>query len=184
VSRVRSGLEKILIGAVDFIEAIARLRLGAAARLSVELVQQASGLGKPPETSDPTAKLEAAAENVREALTALVEIKSVYLAEESRLNELLTSLREKQSELARLQASHEAAERLRQEDAHALRNVLGINELEGAVRSGKIAGFITGVLASLLASLIFLGGQWFYENKIYPQRPAAVPHKSSPFVKH
>jgi hypothetical protein len=162
----RSPLAAAVIASVDIVEAIITLRFGRAVRtvfdLSDELARhRLSGAGL---EEDPTDKLNAASKHLRDALGAIEQMRVVYDREEERLTNLIADLNEKREQLGKLAKDHEVAAKLRNQDVEAVRSVLGIGEIERAIRGGKIAGFVTGVLASILASIIFLGAQRFYDR--------------------
>lgn len=108
--------------------------------------------------------LEQSETNLRNALKAIEQMKRESEAEQVRLESLAKEADTTRRDLEDILKDHALAQELRAKDKDALRRSLGLVEIERAIKKGKISGFITGVLASLVAALVFLGGSMLYER--------------------
>jgi chromosome segregation ATPase len=98
-------------------------------------------------------KIEKARENLTEAVTALDDLRDRYADEQERLTNLLNDVKQKRAEYAKATGDLTKTRELLRADQETLRRVLGIND-----RRSKIIGFVSGVLASLIATLLWFGG--------------------------
>ena len=107
------------------------------------------------------AKIEKARTNMAEAVTALDDLRDQYTTEQDRLTKLLAEVKEKRAEYATATSDLVKTRELLQRDQDSLRRILGIND-----RRSKIVGFISGVLASLVATAL-----WFLLPKLWQAFP-------------
>jgi hypothetical protein len=100
--------------------------------------------------------------SLRNALKAIETMRSKSEEEKIRLEKLAAEADSTRQNLETIRRDHQMAKELKDIDKNILRRSLGIDDIERALRTGKISGFITGILASLVAALIFLGGTILY----------------------
>ena len=98
-------------------------------------------------------KIEKARENLTEAVTALDDLRDRYADEQERLTNLLNDVKQKRAEYDKATGDLTKTRELLRADQETLRRVLGIND-----RRSKIIGFVSGVLASLIATLLWFAG--------------------------
>ncbi|WP_319521684.1 hypothetical protein [uncultured Desulfosarcina sp.] len=92
-----------------------------------------------------------------EAVEAIELLKSEYLEENERLGNLMNEVKTKKAEYEKTSNKLDLTKDMLQKDQEALKKVLGIDE-----RRSKIAGFLSGVIASIVATAI-----WVYGPKIW-----------------
>ncbi len=97
-------------------------------------------------------KIEAAQRNLAEAVEALDSLKVEYLDENKRLGKLLDDVKKKREEYHDATRELDVIKNLTSEEREQLRRSLGFND-----RRSKIVGFIAGVLASLIATGLWVG---------------------------
>jgi hypothetical protein len=98
-------------------------------------------------------KISTAQSHLAQAVESIDSIKSEFTAEKSRLDTLLKEIQAKKLEYERAASELETARDLLGKDKAQLRSALGLDE-----RRGRVSGFVAGVLASLLASVIWAKG--------------------------
>jgi len=103
-------------------------------------------------------KLNSAQKHLTDAVESLDTLRAQYIEENDRLTRLLEQVNTKKAEYDKTSNDLSLTKDLLQKDQDTLKRVLGVNE-----RRAKIAGFISGVLASLLATVI-----WVYGPKVWP----------------
>src|SRR5574340_260910 len=107
---------------------------------------------------DPAAKLELARRQLLEALDAIDSLKMQYSHYRDRLDVVVKELSQKQLEYGDIVVINDSARRLLARDQGRLQDLLGITALR-ASRRGRIVGFASGVVASLVATAIAFGLQ-------------------------
>jgi hypothetical protein len=96
-------------------------------------------------------KIAKAQQNLAEAISAIDEVKTKYVDENQRLEEVVQQVRAKRAEYQQARLDLTTARALLAQDRETLRRSLGIND-----RRSKVVGFISGVLASLVAAVIWV----------------------------
>ena len=102
-------------------------------------------------------KINDAQAHFSDAIEAIEILKSEYLEENERLNDIMNEVKKKKSEYEKTSNELDLTKDMLQKDQEALKKVLGIDE-----RRSKIAGFLSGVIASIFATAI-----WVYGPKIW-----------------
>ena len=97
-------------------------------------------------------KIEAAQNNLSQAVEAIDNLKIEYTNESKRLEKLLQDVKKKREEYQNTSQELNFLQRLTNGEREQLRRSLGINE-----KRSKVIGFVAGVLASLIASGLWLG---------------------------
>jgi len=143
------------VGAVDALLTLLRRYLGrhiSAIRIGpVELNLRGTVEASHAETFQ---KIEAARTHLADAVVALDKLKDQYAAEGDRLEQLLADIAAKRADYVAAVKDRDLAKTLLAADQERLQEVLGMERL----RQGKIAGFVGGVLASLLATAVWVWG--------------------------
>jgi DNA repair exonuclease SbcCD ATPase subunit len=96
-------------------------------------------------------KISEAKQHLSEAVESLDSLKAQYADENNRLGSLLHDVKQKRSEYETASQELRLTKDLLAKDRDALRKALGIDE-----RRGKIAGFVGGVAASLVATVVWV----------------------------
>jgi septal ring factor EnvC (AmiA/AmiB activator) len=102
-------------------------------------------------------KINDAQTHFSEAIEAIELLKTEYLEENERFGNLMNELKTKKAEYEKTSNELDLTKNMLQKDQEALKKVLGIDE-----RRLKIAGFLSGVIASIVATAI-----WVYGPKIW-----------------
>lgn len=101
-------------------------------------------------------KIELTKDYLSEAIGAIENLKSEVLDKKRELEDVISSLNLKNKEKEALREEYNLSKRLLAEESEKLKAVLGLYEIKES-RTGKVVGFIGGVLASLVASLLYAG---------------------------
>lgn len=143
---------------IQIIERFARLLFGDAI-FKIDVWPFSPGLGSSSENSYSTTlkKLDAAKQHMTEAVQALDALRGEYSEESTRLDGLISSVQEKKREYDQTKESLAETRGLLAKDQSALREALGIND-----RRSKIVGFVSGVFASLLATVLWFSVPYLF----------------------
>lgn len=120
-------------------------------------------LEKAPSYAETLRKIEVAKGHLSEAAAAVDTIKAEFNAERDALDSLILDLRAKRDEIQRLQDELIETRNLLTHDKEKLRAALGLD-----ARWGRITGFVAGVVASLLATLLweYAPRAWNYATQL------------------
>jgi K+/H+ antiporter YhaU regulatory subunit KhtT len=99
-------------------------------------------------------KIDQTKQHLSDAIMHIDTMKSEIIHKKHQLDEVIGRIQDREQEKEQLEEEFRVSKRLRDEEAERLRTLLGVTDLKES-RSGKLAGFISGVLASLLAAAIF-----------------------------
>lgn len=98
-------------------------------------------------------KVETAQEHLTDAIEAIDVIREQVVTERSQLDTLLSEVEQKKIQYKEATSDLKHTQQLLNQDQEKLRNALGINSSRE-----KIIGFISGVIASLIAAIIWKFG--------------------------
>ena len=97
-------------------------------------------------------KIEKAQANLSEAVDALDGLKDEYSAESKRLSTLLDDVKKKREEAEHASRELNFLQKITGEEREQLKRSLGLND-----RRSKLIGFASGVLASVIATSLWVG---------------------------
>jgi len=98
-------------------------------------------------------KIDQTKQHLSDAIMHIDTMKSEIISKKHQLNQVIGLIQDREQEKRQLDKEFQVSKQLRDEEAERLRTLLGATELREP-RTGKLAGFISGVLASLLAAAI------------------------------
>ena len=99
-------------------------------------------------------KIDETKQHLSDAIMHIDTMKSEIISKKHQLDEVIGLIQDREREKEQLEEEYRVSQQLRDEEAERLRTLLGVTDLQKS-RTGKLAGFISGVLASLLAAAIF-----------------------------
>ena len=102
-------------------------------------------------------KIAEAQESLSEGVAALDSLKADYGAERDRLTKLMDDVKKKREECQTANQDLVLTQDILKEDRDRLKRILGVDDTRS-----KIIGFVSGVLASLIAA-----GLWFAGSKFF-----------------
>ena len=103
-------------------------------------------------------KVETAQEHLTDAIEAIDVIREQVISERTQLDTLLSEVEHKKVQYKEATSDLKDTQQLLNQDQEKLRTVLGINS-----KREKIIGFISGIIASLIAALIWKFGGVLFE---------------------
>jgi hypothetical protein len=136
---------------------------GAAGAALGNLVAQLLAPPRSAPSIDPIRRLDVAKHHLMGAAQAVDRLKQQYERQRDRLDAVMTEIRRREDQFQDTVAKEETARRVLAEDQSRLQEILGITALQ-ATRKGRVVGFVGGVMASLVATALWVVGAWLWAS--------------------
>ncbi|NQU68423.1 MAG: hypothetical protein HQ510_10815 [Candidatus Marinimicrobia bacterium] len=106
-------------------------------------------------------QIETTKEHLNDAISSVDNLKNEFMDKKKELDNIVNNIISKQKEKENIDEKFELTQRLLAEESSNLKEVLGVNKIKES-SSDKVAGFVGGVIASLVAAAIFTGVQLLF----------------------